>query len=172
MKNLSKLMFAFLLVFASCSSDDDNNQNDLTVDITGSWELTNLEYSGENETVFQGQTITLVYSGFGKDFDAQAVFSENPNTIQTLGSYTIELSFEFMGITQTIDTPINLSDDISSGTWSVEGNQMIIVDGDTGEVQTAEIIQLTQNKMVLLMEQVTNMNGANVTVVAETTLER
>jgi hypothetical protein len=173
MKNLSLLFVAFLIVFASCSSDDDaNNQIDLSVDITGSWDLTKLDYEGDSQMTFQGQTITLDYTGFAKDIDAQVVFSKNPDIVESFGSYTIEMTVTYMGMSETYDTPLDMADYINPGTWSIQGNQMIIVDQTTGEQQTAEIIHLSQNKMILVSQQSQNMNGMTVNVYGETTLER
>lgn len=173
MKKLSVLFVAFLFVFTSCSSDDDNgNQIDLSVDITGQWDLTKLDYEGDSQMTFQGQTITLNYTGFAKDIDAQVVFSKNPDIVESFGSYTIEMTVTYMGMSETYDTPLNMSDHISPGTWSIQGNQMIIVDQTTGEQQTAEIIHLSQNKMILVAQQTQSMNGMTANVSGEMTLER
>lgn len=174
MKNLFLLFIPILFFFTACSSDDDNdnNQVDLTVDIRGSWDVTGLDYEGESEVVFDGQTLTLTYDGFGKDFDAQVVFSENPNTVETFGSYTIVLTVNFMGQNQTEEYPVDLSDDFSTGSWSIEGNQMVVIDSNTGEEQTSQIIQLTQNKMVLLTEQNIIEDGIEISITLEMTLER
>lgn len=173
MKNFNILMIAFLIVLTSCSSDDDsNNQIDLSVDITGQWDLKKLDYEGDSQMTFQGQTVTMTYIGFGKEMDAQVVFSNNPNNVEVFGTYVIEMTVTYLGMTETIDTPFDMSDFMNAGTWSIEGNQMIIVDNTTGEQQTAEIIHLSQNKMILLSEQTQTMNGMTANVVGEMTLER
>lgn len=172
MKNLSILLFTFLFVFASCSSDDDSNsQIDLTVDLTGSWELTSLEYEGESTIEVENQTLTISFDGFGKDFDAQVNFTEDPNELTSTGSYTLVLTTNFMGESITQEELIDFSDDIITGEWSLEnGNQLVIV--SNGETQTAEIISLNETKMVLLSNESTSIDGVNVDISSEITLER
>ncbi|MEX0996666.1 MAG: lipocalin family protein [Flavobacteriaceae bacterium] len=173
MKNLSILLFAILLVFASCSSDDDNSndQIDLTVDITGSWELTSLEYEGESTIEVENQTLTISFDGFGKDFDAQVNFTEDPNEVTSTGSYTLVLTTNFMGESITQEQFVDFSDDSITGEWSIEnGNQLVVV--SNGETQTAEIISLNESKMVLLTNESTTIDGVNVIISSEMTLER
>ncbi len=173
MKKISILFASFLFVFASCSSDDDNTdtQVDSTVDITGSWELKAMEYEGESTQTAGGQTLTVTYEAFGKDFDAQVVFTEDPNEVTSTGTYTIEMTMTSMGQSITQDFPVDVSEEfISASEWSIDGNVMTLI--SEGETQTAEIITLTQNLMVLLTEQTEILNGAETTVVAEFTLER
>lgn len=173
MKKISILFLSFLFVFASCSKDDDNtpNQVDSTIDITGSWELTGMEYEGESSQTVQGQTITMDYVGVARDIDAQVVFTENPNEVTSTGSYTIDLTMNYLGQTITQDYFLDFSDYITSASsWSIDGNEMTFE--SEGEVQTAEIVTLTQNMMVLLVEQTELMMGMEALVIAEVTLER
>lgn len=173
MKNLSLLFVAFLFVFTSCSSDDDaNNQIDLSVDITGQWDLTKIELEGESTMTFEGQTITTTFVGFGKDYDAQVVFTDNPKEVNATGTYTMVMTTSFMGFSETDEYPVDFSDDFDAGSWSIEGNLLVITDSNSNEVQTAKIVHLTQNKMVLVMEEVESMEGMSTDIFAEITLER
>lgn len=170
MKNLRLLFLAILVVFTSCSSDDDNTIN-LTADITGTWNLTEFEFEGGSEITFEGQTIALTFTGIGKDFDAQVTFASNPNTYVSSGPYTLVYTVEFMGITDSDEAEIDLEDELGSGQWSIQGNQ-IILENNNGEDRNAQIIHLTQNKMVLIEEVEMDIDGFIVTVNSEMVLER
>ena len=173
MKKLSVLFVAFLFVFTSCSSDDDNgNQIDLSVDITGQWDLTGIELEGDASMTFEGQTVTITYTGFGKDFDAEVIFTDNPKEVNATGTYTMVMTTSFLGFSETEEYPVDFSDDFDAGTWSIEGNLLVITDANTNEVQTAQIVHLTQNKMILVMEEVESMDGMSATIIGEITLER
>lgn len=170
MKNLRLLFLAILVVFTSCSSDDDNTI-DLTADITGAWNLTEFEFEGGSEITFEGQTIAITFTGIGKDFDAQVTFASNPNTYVTSGSYTLVYTVEFMGFTESDEADIDIEDELGSGQWSIQGNE-IIFENNIGEDQNAQIVLLTQNKMVLIGEIGMDIDGFIVTVNSEMVLER
>lgn len=172
MKKVSVLLLSVMFLFTSCSSDDDNSQIDLSVDITGQWDLTEVESEGDSTVTYEGQTVTVTLSGFGKDYDAQVLFTENPNQVSATGTYTMVLTTTFLGITQTDEYPIEFSNEFESGNWSLEGNQMLITDITTGETQAAEILVLQQNKMVLLLEMTTMIEGVEANLTSEMTLER
>lgn len=172
MKNLSILFLSFLFVFSSCSSDDDaNDQIDSAIDVTGSWELTGMESEGEATGEFNGQTVTLPFELLGKDFDAQVVFTENPNEMIPSGTLTLEVTVIFMGFSETTDEIVDFDNEFApASSWSIDGN--ILTYESEGEIQTAEITTLTQNKMVLLVDQTRSMMGLEADVIAEITLER
>lgn len=173
MKNLSLLFIAIIVVFGSCSSDDDNvnNQIDLSVDITGIWNLTAFEIDGGNEITFNGQTFSVSYNALGTDFDAQLVFATNPNTYEGFGTYTLIATFDFMGMTETEEYLVSFEEEVGSGQWSIQGNH-IILENDNGEDRNAQIIHLTQNKMVLIEEVEMDTDGLAFSLIAETVFER
>lgn len=172
MKKICGLLLGVFFVFASCSSDDDNNQVDLSVDITGQWELTGMEGEGESTVTYEGQTVTVNLSGFGKDFDAQIQFTDDPNEVIPTGTFTLVLTATFFGISETEEYPINISNELQTGTWSIVGNQLIITDPVTAESQSAQFLVLQQNKMVLLVEMTTIIDEVEATMMSELTLER
>jgi hypothetical protein len=172
MKKICVLIVGVFFIFTACSSDDDNNQVDLSVDITGQWELTEMESEGESTVTYEGQIITVNLSGFGKDFDAQIQFTENPNEVIPTGTFTLVLTATFLGFSETDEYPVDLSSELQTGTWSIVGNQLIITDPVTAESQSAQFLVLQQNKMVLLVEMTTIVDGVEATLMSELTLER
>lgn len=170
MRIINILFLSFLFVLVSCSSDDDSQGNS-TIDITGNWEVTGMEGEGEATGEFNGQMVTLPFELLGKDFDAQVLFTEDPNEMTPTGSLTLEITVSFLGQTDTIEEMVDLSDEfITASSWSIDGNIMTLE--SEGEIQTAEIITLTQNKMVLLVEQTRAIMGLEADVIQEVTLER
>lgn len=171
MKKVSILFVSLLFVFASCSSDDDNTDNQVEVDVTGSWEVTALEGEGEATGEFSGQTVTIPFEMLGKDFDAQMLFTEDPNEIIPTGTLTLEITTIFLGQTNTTEELVDFSTEfVTASSWSIEGN--ILTYERDGQTQTAEIITLTQNKMVLLTEEIREIMGFEANVSQEVTLER
>ncbi len=173
MKKISLLLVSVMFVFISCSSDDDSsNPVDLSVDITGQWEITKVESEGEAIIVFEGQTFTGTLSGFGKDFDAQVLFTDNPKEVIPTGTFTMVLTTTFFGLTETDEFPVDFSNELQTGSWSIVGNQLVITEATTGETQSAQFLELQQSKMVLLLEMTTIVNDVEALLISEITLER
>ena len=76
-----------------------------------------------------------------------------------------------MGFTETTEEIVDFNNEFATASsWSIDGN--ILTYESEEEIQTAEITTLTQNKMVLLVEQTRAMMGLESDVIAEITLER
>jgi len=158
---ITKFLFALLfsIVLVSCSSDDDSTQNDES-SIEGEWELTSMEMEGTAEYTMEGIPFPIVFTfeGYGIDIDSQTVFEVNPNTVASFGTLTLVMSIDMMGETTTEEMPIDFSEYVSSGSWQIEGDQLIITD-DEGIESTSKIEQLTSTTLVLTVNETVEFEG-------------
>jgi len=135
--------FLFLLTFVACSKDENTSFS--TSDIKGTWNLASITCTdGVSNSEFQGQKLTSTFVLSSKDHNATVVFSENPNTFVSKGSYTAIFTSTLAGVKDTQETPF--VDFTSTGTWKIEGNMLII--SYAGEPdQKAEITRLDANNL-------------------------
>jgi Lipocalin-like domain len=143
---IAKLLFLGLLVFVSCSEDEDPMPT--AAGLIGSWSVTDLEYEGTTTTTVTGISLTADFTGVGKDFDLTVTFSENPNMVVSEGSYTVTLTTTFAGQSETED--IELDSFISDGTWSL--NNKILSVTTSGVTQEATIVSQTDTTLVVKVE--------------------
>jgi len=168
---LLTIAFLSVLVFNSCSEDNDSN-NDTGGDLLGAWDMAEFNYSGTSSAEFQGIDITTEYDGVGTNIDAQMNITENPNEILFSGSYDIDLTVMFQGQTQTQTFPIDNAQSVS--TWTRSGNTLTVegefvsvegTDLNQAEIQTQEYIieELTDDTLVLTTTTVQEINQQGVT---------
>jgi len=157
----TKFLFALLFSIAlvSCSSDDDTTPNDES-SIEGEWELTSMEMEGTAEYTMEGIPFPIVFTfeGYGIDIDSQTVFEVDPNTVTSFGTLTLVMSIDMMGETTTEEMPIDFSEYVSSGSWQIEGDQLIITDNE-GVESTSKIEQLTATTLVLTVNETVEFEG-------------
>jgi hypothetical protein len=161
---LSTLTF-FTLVFTSCSDDNDDGVEATNASFVGVWNLTAVETTnGTSTTSFDGESIVTEFESIGKDFDATVLFSENPNTFLSEGSYTTVLTTSFMGETSTEEQEGENFFDASE--WRAEGNMLYFGSGDEEEVFI--ITSLTDTEINLRYELNTSQDffGADFNIVA------
>jgi hypothetical protein len=132
MKNLSFLSIALLtfciLFFSACKKDDELSTRDKLI---GKWNYESFKY----EEYEDGQ---LVDSGS-----------------ETIGGSTIEFKDNGTFISSFTDEDGNTDSD--TGTWSVDGNNLIT--GEADDIQTIEIQEITTTKMVLVFDDEDNYDG-------------
>lgn len=158
---LKKLFIAilFLGTLLSCSSDDDENNN--TGSILGTWDLVSLDYSGNS--VASGTTTTFVGEAF--DINGDLSFTDNPNGYVGDTMYSIHLTSTTMG--QDFETDLtNLSSVNGNGTWSLDGDQLTITpaSGSTAQ-ETIFTIQFSNNGNTFSIDttDVRNIGGSTST---------
>lgn len=172
-KNITQLLILCVaILFASCSSDDENsNENDITGDLVGTWGIVSLEYSGITTTKIDGDDLIINFDGIAKNIDYTIKFSENPNEFEAEGSYDIELTTTFFGITDTQTIPVD--DGSGTGTYSLGSNgDTITIDGalvniedgmtmTSGMENVSTITELTDTSLIITQEsnQVMVENG-------------
>lgn len=157
----TKYLFALLfsIVLLSCSSDDVSSQNDES-SIEGVWDLTAMEMEGTAEYTMEGIPFPIVFTfeGYGIDIDSQTVFEVNPNTVASFGTLTLVVTIDLMGETTTEEMPIDFAEYVSSGSWQIEGDQLIIID-DEGNESTSQIEQLTSTTLVFTVNETIEFEG-------------
>jgi len=152
MKNFRPL-FSLLLVsnviLISCS--DDDGAKPASDQIAGNWELVSLNYSGSSSVSAAGTTLETDFVGTGKEIDYILELSENPNTISSSGSYTIELESTVSG--QTVVTEQIFTEIVGAGTWEVVGNRLVVEAATTtggvvtGGSSSFDILELTESSL-------------------------
>lgn len=130
--------------FASCSSSDDSNiplpQNNAEK-LIGRWIIEEYDLSGTTMTILQDSGETETFVGCGKDLAYDFVFSDNPNTFTSNGSYKLNLNTT--SNTGNVTNQLIDFDVASSGSWSINtaGNRITINDGI--EEYDISVIELT-----------------------------
>lgn len=139
-----------VISFSSCSDDDGDSspaaspaQRIASSTLVGNWEMTSLDYAGTSSNTVAGQTITTEFTGVGKDFTYTLTFSDNPKEFVSTGGYTVELTSIFAGQSTTQDVPIPNAG--TTGTWELNGNTLVLVDNNTNETSTTEILSGSNN---------------------------
>jgi hypothetical protein len=155
---IAKLLFLGLLVFVSCSEDEDPMPT--AAGLIGSWSVTDLEYEGTTTTTGSGISITAESVGVGKDLDLTVTFNENPNTVTSEGSYTITLTTTILGQSETED--YFFSGFFGDGTWSLDNKTLTVT--SSGVVQEATIVSQTDTTLVVKIEteQTENVDGFSI----------
>ncbi|PHI20109.1 hypothetical protein CEQ90_09140 [Lewinellaceae bacterium SD302] len=123
---LCLLMLAFTFVISGCGDDDDNS----SADLVGTWEMVDLNYTGESSTTNAGLTAETDFTGTGINMDFTIVFNED-GTYITDGDYEIELTSitTFQGTSSTDVQVIPINDIMGNGEYSVSGNILTTMGG-------------------------------------------
>ena len=79
------------------------------------------------------------------------------NELSSAGSFDIVNDITFMGDTQTITSSVNSSQLGFSGSWSVQGDQLVINNPDNGEISST-ITVLTET-MLQFRSNLAQVNG-------------
>ncbi|AUS07021.1 lipocalin family protein [Pseudotamlana carrageenivorans] len=159
MKHLT-LLFFVLIVLSSCSNDDGDSQ--FSGDLVGAWVGTELTYQGTAESSLQGFPITTNFEGEAYDMTSTITFNESPNTVVSEGAYSLKFTYNFNGVSKT-----EFIEDVQfleNGTWEVDGNTLII--NNNGQESMADILFLTEDKLVVEINQVEETEVDGLTVIA------
>jgi len=162
MKTIKLALLTFLFItFSSCSKDSDNNSDLNSSMIVGEWNLSSLNYNGKTELNFNDTNYTTVFSGVAENIAYTLTFNAN-NTFKTEGGYDVNLTTD--GFSQIYP----IVGYTSSGDWSIEGNILKTSVGlaqlNEGELTASESVgeviiqEITENRMVLIVDQVTKFN--------------
>ncbi|GAB1858002.1 hypothetical protein MHTCC0001_28390 [Flavobacteriaceae bacterium MHTCC 0001] len=163
MKKLSILLAITVLVFTSCSKDDDALE--VSGNIIGTWEMTDYDYSGATTTTVQGQSITADFVGEALDLDYRITFEENLNILTTDGGFIIRLTTTLSGQTTTQDYNTNQIESINSGTWEIVNNELITT-AEGGVEGRYKILELTESSLVLLLDQELDLSQSGATIIS------
>lgn len=134
MKQFKSIIALFILSFTviSCSSDDDSSNDVDTSLIVGEWAINTLVSESVVEASVLGQTVTTEGETIGSDFDYTITFNED-GTLIANGSYTATSTSSVDG--QDFPTQTTTVSDINtSGTWSIDGDELTFTGFTTGQV--------------------------------------
>ena len=94
--------------------------------------------------------------------------TEDPNVITSTGTYSLELTATILGLpmSENVEDLFLLED----SEWSRNGNELTLT--AQGQSQTATIIELTDNSMIISLEVVQEIMGNMVTADAIAVFER
>ena len=145
-KYLLYVLTAFVLL-VSCSSKDDENSAESNI-LTGTWNLV-AQSQISTATITQGTNVFITKeNAVGKDFNFKIIFSENPNTITSQGSYTLVTTYSSTGEPDEVNESTTTADnDGVEGNWSLSGSRLTIVNDDEASVFDVTIID---NKTISL----------------------
>lgn len=163
---MKKLLFLFFVVIlVSCTQNNginiDNNTNGSASDLVGTWNVIaqGIE-NGTTKTTVAGQTTTITFESYGKDFNFTYVFTESPNVVVAQGTYTNVVTTTVAGQTFTQEGPSSSIDGLDSGTWILNQNSLVLVNNN-GVSDEAMIEEFTPTKLILKIafERSTNQGG-------------
>lgn len=157
---------SFILLFISCTTDDVN-QADTSAqeeDLIGSWNLTEVTQEGTGSTTISGITVNGNITSFGKDIDAQIVFSSDPNSFAGSGGFTDVVTASIATLSLTEEIQYDTADFINQGTWSL--NSGILTLNQSGESLEIRITQLNTStlKIELDINEDIIVDGTQVTI--------
>jgi hypothetical protein len=169
MKPIKLLLLVSALCFWSCSSDDDSNSSNAEVDILGTWTAISVEFDTASVIEINGQGGAVVCNGEGYDIDTEITFTEEPNEFFTEGDFSV-----MNDCTPGGESVLEDVEALGSGTWTLEGDQLILTEGD--ETIEVDIDLITEDQISLSFEQeVSFVDGpinTTTTINAEIVLDR
>lgn len=176
MKFKHLLLVAFVAILSSCETNENPNLEITSDDLLGAWDVTALNLDLSTSATVQNVTATSTSKTYGKDFDFIYTFSENPNEITAVGSYTSVTTTSIPGEPDdTQEIRVSSIDGLDSGNWSLEGNILTLIDNNN-QSSSAEITSFSGNKLTLkqFVDETVDVLGTIVTIKGEMllTLER
>lgn len=152
------ILFVFSAFIFGCETSD----NDLTTaSIIGVWNGVSINFTGTGAAEIQVVPVTADVDGEGYDIDYTVTFDEDPNTVSTVGNFSVEATATLQGQTYT-ESEEGIALDFS-GPWSQDGNTVALT--IEGEEVIANIVELTETSLVLqfIIERVETINGISIT---------
>jgi len=148
MRILSYLLLSvFLVSFTSCSSDDDNGGQEVT--LIGKWNASQLTMEG----TFEEDGMTVEFSGIANDLTGNDATFKNDNTLTANNApFDMELTFTINGMPVTVTQPMSESM-MTSGTWRKEGNMLYLKETGSDEEHAYTIETLNNTTLKLSGDQ-------------------
>ena len=161
MKLTKLFLLSIAVIFLSCSEDEDPLPT--SQGMVGTWNIAAVDYSGVTSTTVLGATAKVNFTGTGKDMNVVSTFNENPNTVETEGSYVIELKTTAGGQTTTED--VAFEDVALDGTWTLDGRALTIT-GPVGP-QKASVLEQTATKLKISMDLKETQSAQGITITTD-----
>jgi hypothetical protein len=150
MKPTIYLLVCLIFLTFSCSSDKGEAQDPASA-ILGTWEFSSLEVDEENTNTDLLLAKTYFIILLGQDCELVTfTFNEDATLVveSALNSLSTEVSFDGSSI------PCPTDKEIEMASWSLEGDQLTIVDADGSEKTIT--IQLDGNKFTMSAESLSD----------------
>ncbi len=167
MTNKSTIILLLLSFFILTGCGDDDSDPVLDNNLIGTWNMNNISYSGTSTTSYPGiPDVTATFTGESTESDYQIVFNED-NTYSTSGSYTINLTTEVGGQSDTQSSTVSGAQALGSGTWQLSGNTLSITSG--GQTTEGTLTELTANNFRLEtnLTQTQSFSGTSGTITVD-----
>ncbi|WP_299256022.1 lipocalin family protein [uncultured Aquimarina sp.] len=140
--NFFLFVMSFALLFASCSSDDDNGGNPATISLVGTWELTSASGALPVDLNMDGTASVNLLEEL-PCFEDTIVVNED----STYSQNVVEIIFDFDVTVQPPVVTADCTDAIltQTGEWNLNGEQLIFT--PAGEDSKTVTITLTENML-------------------------
>jgi hypothetical protein len=137
--------------------------------LVGEWNVTAQTLDTSTTASNQGITISSNTKSYGKDFNFLFTFSENPNVISAIGTYTSVNTTTIPGQSDLVqEFDVNSIDGFDSGNWSLSGNTITFTDNNNEE-SFAEIVEYSGTKLILkaVVNEEQDISGVSVKISGE-----
>lgn len=152
------VLFVFSAFIFGCETSDNETP---TASIIGVWNGVSINFTGTGNAEIQGVPVTADVDGEGYDIDYTVTFTEDPNTVTSIGAISVEATATIQGQTYT-ESEEGVTLDFS-GPWSQDGNILTLT--IEGEEVIANIVELTETSLLLqfIIERAETINGVAIT---------
>ena len=132
MKAKILLLLTIVTFLSACESNNDPNIDITSSDLLGTWNLTKqVIEDGSTTFTFSGQTLSATYEAVATNLDFTYSFSEAPNKLDLLGSYTITTNVSFLGQNDEEVQEVNTDSlPINSVEWSLNGSSITFTENN------------------------------------------
>ncbi len=174
----SKIFFLslFITILYSCKVSNTSLVAITSNDLVGNWTIQSITMDNAVLNVTAPVNVTLTGTGFGKNFNTNISFSENPNRVSMTGDFVFQLTYkEPSGAEKTEELlfdNIFFNDNFgfTTSSWTLDDNTLQLNEG--GENITIDVISFVDN--VLTIETSVNksitLDGVTSTVVGKATI--
>lgn len=149
MKNrILTLLILSIFAFSSCNDEPDLPSVDTENFLVGAWILSGLTYDGVSTvTDADGNITETEFTGEAEDISINLVIDENPNVYTSAGSFTISVTSELFG--QEVVQDLTFNNFLGDGTWEEVDRVLITNDANNGERRETDIIELSEETLIL-----------------------
>jgi hypothetical protein len=148
-------VFGILLLFTACEQTDNNLE--VTSDtLAGEWQMSGFTYGGRSTNEADGAIYQSNFAGTGRDVNFTIWFNAD-GTYTSTGSYTIDVTYAFGG--QEFTQPLTMGDQLESGTYLWEDNQLSMTRSSDGLTQVATNLELSTELLVFELQHIQTNTG-------------
>lgn len=158
----STVLLAFLVSISLSCSDEEIRINP-EEQLSGTWNMSAVDYSGTSVTSAFGTEITAIYSGEGYDMDLQLIFDKASKAYSTSGNYSIKLTYVIDGGEPVTQNWANQGF-VLDGEYSVQGDKLILTPaGQESQETIFSIVDKNKLEISQIRSQVINQSGMTIT---------